>query len=136
MAAAALKDQQTASRWLALAQEEVAAADADMTRARALLEDLTKEIAPIARLEVDARNNLQAAIDQQAGRDLAREKLGAEATTDADGNPVPATGAQAVLAAAIAARDSVNAQLVFHQERADWTAAALAPAAAHRAELE
>lgn len=52
---AATADKLAVTRWETLAAEEAAAAATDIVRARELLADLVKEIAPLARAETDAR---------------------------------------------------------------------------------
>lgn len=63
LAAAANEELLAATRWSGIATAEVAAAATDLTRARALLEDLTEAIAPLARMEITARNALTAAVE-------------------------------------------------------------------------
>jgi hypothetical protein len=78
LATAANEELKAATRWQAVAGEEVAASGTDLTRARDLLEDLTEAIAPLARMEIDARNTLTAAMEAQAARALAAEELGTD----------------------------------------------------------
>jgi hypothetical protein len=131
--AAATKEKDAVTRWKAAATTEAAAAAADLGRAQVLLDDLVKEIAPIARAEIDARNELAAAVDEQAIRVAASAELGAvESTDNSSGTPVvvPASGAQAVLAAAAITKASVEAQQEFHDARAKWAEDNRAPALA------
>lgn len=76
LATAANEELKAATRWEVVAGEEVTAAGEDLTRARALLEDLTEAIAPLARAEITARNALTAAVEADAARALAAEELG------------------------------------------------------------
>lgn len=129
--AAAQANLDAAGRWKATAESEAQAADADLVRGRALLADLTMEIAPIARMEIDARNAVTAAVDEQAERVVAAQQLGVLAVTDAQGVVTdPATGARAVLAAALKTKESVEAQQAFHDDRVEWATDNLAPAKA------
>jgi len=127
---AATEEENAAIRWQTKAEAERVAAGNDLTLARALLEDLTEEIAPLARAETDARVALAEAQEAEAARLVAEGELG-DAYVAANGNDaeVPATGARAVLAAATVAKESVDAQQAFHDARVDWATDALAPAA-------
>lgn len=102
-------------------------------KAQTLLGDLIAEIAPIARAEIGARNDLKDAVDAQAVRVAASAELGAvESTDSSSGTPVvtAATGAQAVLEAATVTKESVDAQQEFHDARAQWAMDNRAPALA------
>lgn len=123
--AAAEKEKAAAERWEAVAAEEAVAAGNDLTRGQELLADLVADIAPIARKEIDARNDLAAAITAEAARAFAETELGAEAVAASGSGAsavaaVAATGARAVRDAAAAAKDSVEAQQAFHDEREEW----------------
>jgi hypothetical protein len=128
---AATEEENAAIRWQSKAEAERVASGNDLTLARALLEDLTEEIAPLARAETAARLTLGEAEVAEAARLVAAGELGdafaAATNTDAE---VPATGARAVLAAATVAKESVDAQQAFHDARVEWATDALAPAAA------
>jgi hypothetical protein len=128
LATAANEELKAATRWQAVAGEEVAASGTDLTRARDLLEDLTEAIAPLARMEIDARNSLTAAMEAQAARALAAEELGTDYVAAVAGGAAeqPATGARAVLAAALVAKESIDAQQEFHDARSAWAADNLA----------
>jgi len=127
---AATEEEAAAIRWQAKAEAERVTAGNDLGFARALLEDLTQEIAPLARAESEARAALNEAEVAEAARLVAEGELGDAYAAAANGDPeVPATGARAVLAAATVAKESVDAQQAFHDARQDWAADALAPAA-------
>jgi hypothetical protein len=121
----ATKEQDAVARWLAIATQEDTDAGLDLDRAEALLGDLVTEIAPIARMEGDARTALAAAEAADDARAAAGEELGNDGT---DGNAV--TGAYAIRAAARAAKKSVEDQQEFHDAREAWAADALKPVAA------
>lgn len=124
LAVARDQDHKTAERWKAIVTAERAAHLQDVVRARKLLEDLTKEIAPLARNEIDARNALAKAVAEKAARLAASTELGvnANATTGQ-----AATGARAVLAAALVAKTSVEEQQKFHDARQQWALDNLTP---------
>jgi len=125
---AAEQEEAAALRWQDKALAEETAAGGDLALARALLEDLTEEIAPLARAEIDARNELNTQELAEAARLVAEQELGDEYEAAAGGNAeVPATGARAVLAAAEVAKASVDAQQAFHDARVQWASDNLAP---------
>lgn len=126
---AATANHAAAGRWKALAAEDVAAAGVDLKAARELLKDLTAEIAPIARLEFEARAAVDKAKKEHAARLAAARDLGVEYKAAVAGGAaeVKATGARAVLDAAAATKKSVDAQQAFHDARADWAADNLLP---------
>jgi len=131
--AAAEKEKAAAQRWETVATEEAAAAAEDLTRGQELLADLVADIAPVARLEITARNALATAKEEQGDRVVAALELG-DLAVAASGSgasavaAVAATGARAVLDAAAAAKDSVEAQQAFHNERMEWAEDNLKPA--------
>lgn len=128
---AATEEEAAALRWQAKAEAERVTAGNDLGFARALLEDLTEEIAPLARAETAARVALIEAQEAEAARLVAEGELGdAYAAASGGDAEVPATGARAVLAAATVAKESVDAQQAFHDARVEWAADALAPATA------
>jgi hypothetical protein len=132
MLGAAEKNLKTAEEWKRQASADVQQAADDLTKAYALLSDLVKEIAPLARAEITARNNLADAMAAQTARDVATQQLGEAAEFDNATPPVEtsaATGARAVLAAALATKESVDAQQEFHNARAAWAADNLRPVA-------
>lgn len=116
----------SATVWKAEADADLVAANSDLTRATNLLQDLTEDIAPLARAEIDARNALAEAVAAQADRVIAGEKLGScptnqepdsvgltcveVASPDAGATIVAATGARAVFEVAARARASVLGQ--------------------------
>jgi hypothetical protein len=119
----ATKNKVAAQRWEALAQEENSAADDDLQRAQELLVDLVADIAPAARAEAAAQMALDTAVQEQMVRTAASAALGDSAVAaDVAQNiaAVPATGARAVLAAALATKESVEAQQAFHDAREQW----------------
>jgi hypothetical protein len=124
---------ESAKRWREVTGEESAKADADLTRARALLADLTEEIAPLARAEAVAQVNYDAAVAAQAIRTAATAELGDAAGVDPVANP--ATGARAVAYAAAKTKDSVDAQQAFHDARLSWAEDQLTPVAEEKAAL-
>jgi hypothetical protein len=128
---AATEEEAAALRWQAKAEAERVTAGNDLGFARALLEDLTEEIAPLARAETAARVALIEAQEAEAARLVAEGELGDAYVAASGGDAeVPATGARAVLAAATVAKESVDAQQAFHDARVEWAADALAPATA------
>lgn len=135
--AAAEKEHAATVAWEAAAAVEAAAANTDLQKARELLADLTAEIAPVARMEIDARNNLQAAMDAEAARVAAAQELGTDAVAAVGNTPaVDATGARAVLAAALVTKESVEAQQEFHDARVHWAEDSRAPKALQLAQAE
>lgn len=121
MLAAADKNLATAEEWKRQATADVTQAEDDLEKAQTLLADLVKEIAPLARMEISARNALDEAVAAEAARVVATQKLGEDAVFDNSTPPVEtsaATGARAVLAAATATKESVEAQQAFHDARA------------------
>lgn len=79
-------------------------------------------------MEIDARNALQAAKDATEAREIAAQELGDDFVAAVGSTPASdATGARAVRDAANAARDSVNAQQAFHNERVEWALDNLTP---------
>jgi len=126
--AAAGKEKAAAERWEVAVTAEAAAAAEDLTRGQELLADLVDEIAPIARMEISARNALAEAIEAQLQRTVAAEELGDEFVAAVGSTPATdATGVRAVRDAANAARDSVAAQQAFHNERVEWALDNLTP---------
>jgi len=121
-----VKNLATAERWKAIATEERGAADNDTIRARTLLAALTDDIAPLARLEIADINALAAVEAAKLAKDKAARELGVENTAATDA-PSNATGAQAVLEAALATKANVQAQQAFHNARAKWAFDNLAP---------
>lgn len=126
LATSASKDLDAATRWKVIAGEEAVSAAGDLAKARTLLNDLTDEIAPLARAETTARTAVDTAVAAQVVRDAAALELGVVATS----LPTAATGARAVLAAALKTKESVEAQQAFHDSRKEWADDNLAPAAA------
>jgi len=100
-------------------------------RARVLLADLVDDIAPVARLETEARALLAASMVADAARAAASAALGTAATNDD-----AATGAQAVLAAATLAKEGIEQQQAFHDARLAWAVDTRAPALAAHAAAE
>jgi hypothetical protein len=146
VAAAFAKNVDTATEWKRVADLDATHADEDLSRAYTLLGDLVDDIAPAARAEITARNNLDAAVSAQAARVVATEKLGecqSQYKPDIDNGSVEciqdlalsagvvaATGARAVLAAATVAKDSVAQQQAFHTARMEWARDNRTPVAA------
>jgi hypothetical protein len=110
-----------------MAAAEATKANDNLVAARALLVDLTDEIAPLARAETTARAAVDAAKAAQVIRDAATKELGTVAATSP--TVVAATGARAVEAAALVTKESVEAQQAFHDARSAWAADNLEPAA-------
>lgn len=127
LATSASKDLDAATRWKVIAGEEAVSAAGDLVKARTLLNDLTDEIAPLARAETTARTAVDTAVAAQVVRDAAALELGVVANVSAS---TAATGARAVLAAALKTKESVEAQQAFHDSRKEWADDNLAPAAA------
>lgn len=125
--AAAEEELAARTAWEAGAKAEAVAAQNDINRAQALLKDLVEEIAPLARAEVDARNKVAAAEKALADAEDAKLELGDEYDDSNAADVKQATGAHAVLRAALVAKASVDKQQEFHEARAQWAADNLAP---------
>jgi hypothetical protein len=81
-------------------------------------------------MEITARNDLAAAVADEAARALAEEELGTVYVAAVGATPdQPATGARAVRDAALVAKESIDAQQEFHDARSAWAADNLAPVA-------
>lgn len=131
MATSAAKDLAAATRWQEVAAAEALTAQGNLDKAATLLNDLTDEIAPLARAETTARTALDVAVAAQAVRVAAGLELGdAFVAGVAPAADTPATGARAVLAAALKTKESVLAQQAFHDAREAWANDNLEPAAA------
>ena len=131
MATSAAKDLAAATRWQEVAALEAGTAQENLTKAALLLNDLTDEIAPLARAETTARSAVDVAVAAQVIRVAAGLELGdAFAAGTGGAADTPATGARAVLAAALKTKESVLAQQLFHDAREAWANDNLAPAAA------
>jgi len=142
------KNLETAQRWKTISEADEQAAEADLDRSWAILQSLVEDVAPLARAEVELREQVAAAEAEQAARVIAAEKLGEcangykpdEITGAEEGltcirdddvavpNPdEPVTGARAVYAAALKAEQAVSAQQAFHDAREQWALDNLTP---------